>query len=63
MRVWDFPTRLVHWSLVAGQDGLRPAVHWLRARLRDGAARAHHTFASMLATWDSWGLDALSVGA
>jgi CelD/BcsL family acetyltransferase involved in cellulose biosynthesis len=52
-----------HWSLVAGRNGLRPAVRWLRARMRDGALRAHHAFASALATWDGFGLEALPVGA
>jgi CelD/BcsL family acetyltransferase involved in cellulose biosynthesis len=56
-------TGLAHWSLVAGQDRLRPAVNWLRARMRDCSVRAHHAFGSMLATWDSLGLDALLVGA
>jgi CelD/BcsL family acetyltransferase involved in cellulose biosynthesis len=50
---------LAHWSLVTGRDGLRPALHWLRSRVRDGAVRAHHAFASALASWDSLGLEAL----
>ena len=54
---------LAHYSLVAGRDGLRPAVNWMRTRMREAAVRTHHAFASMLATWDHLGLEALPLGA
>jgi CelD/BcsL family acetyltransferase involved in cellulose biosynthesis len=53
------PVGLAHWSRAAGRDALRPAVRWLRARIQDQAARGHHLFASMLAAWDRWGLEAM----
>jgi CelD/BcsL family acetyltransferase involved in cellulose biosynthesis len=54
---------LTHHSLEAGRDGLRPAVHWMRARLQEASMRAHHAFVSFLAFWDQLGLEALPFGA
>ncbi|MEA2331147.1 MAG: hypothetical protein QOH58_1285 [Thermoleophilaceae bacterium] len=33
---------LAHWSRVAGRESLRPAVHWVRQRMRTGLARGTH---------------------
>ncbi|MEA2420220.1 MAG: hypothetical protein QOE60_2426 [Thermoleophilaceae bacterium] len=57
------PAGLVAWSQVATRERLRPAVNWFRERVQNGIARGHHAFASMLATWDQLGLEALAVGA
>ncbi|MEA2363724.1 MAG: hypothetical protein QOD71_2869 [Thermoleophilaceae bacterium] len=57
------PAGLAHWSRVAGRERLRPAVMWLRKRVREELNRGHHMFASALATWDSLGLEALPVAA
>lgn len=51
------------YSLAAGRDGLRPAVNWVRARMRDTAVSAHHAFASVVAAWHSLGLEAFPIGA
>jgi CelD/BcsL family acetyltransferase involved in cellulose biosynthesis len=65
-RVHAFDTRatgLAHWSRVAGRERLRPAVDWMRKRVRNQVNRGHHLFGSLLATWDSLGLEALRVAA
>jgi CelD/BcsL family acetyltransferase involved in cellulose biosynthesis len=57
------PAGLAHWSRVAGRERLRPAVDWVRRRVREELNRGHHIFGSALATWDSLGLEALPMAA
>jgi CelD/BcsL family acetyltransferase involved in cellulose biosynthesis len=57
------PVGVAHWSRVAGRECVRPAVDWMRKRVRDQINRGHHVLGSALATWDSFGLEALRVAA
>ena len=60
MRVETFgrtPVGLLHWSRVATREGVRPAVSWIRGRLRDANARAHRALGSLAAQWEVVGLE------
>jgi len=53
------PAGLLHWSLAAGRESVRPAVQ----RVRDEVARGRHMIASAMTTWDGVGLEALPLAA
>ena len=46
------PMGMLHWSRVAAREGARPAVSWMRARMRSASARAHHVIGSLAAQWE-----------
>jgi CelD/BcsL family acetyltransferase involved in cellulose biosynthesis len=51
------PVGLMHWSRVAAREGARPAMSWMRARVRSAKARTHHAIGSLAAQWESLGLE------
>jgi CelD/BcsL family acetyltransferase involved in cellulose biosynthesis len=57
------PVGLAHWTRVAGRERLRPAVCWLRKRMRHELNRGQNLLGSALAAWDGLGLEALPVAA
>jgi CelD/BcsL family acetyltransferase involved in cellulose biosynthesis len=57
------PAGLVAWSRVAARERVRPTVHWVRLRVRDQVARGQQAIASLAATFDGVGLEALPLAA
>jgi CelD/BcsL family acetyltransferase involved in cellulose biosynthesis len=51
------PLGLLHWSRTAAREGARPAVSWMRARVRGASARVHHALGSLAAQWEGLGLE------
>jgi CelD/BcsL family acetyltransferase involved in cellulose biosynthesis len=51
------PVGLMQWSRVAAREGARPAVSWMRGRVRSARARAHHAIGTLAAQWESIGLE------
>jgi CelD/BcsL family acetyltransferase involved in cellulose biosynthesis len=50
---------IAHWSRAAGRARLRPLVHRVRGRVRDGVARGYQALGSLLAFGERFGLEPL----